>query len=324
MSFDDHEYPQTLDDLATTHIAESSGVYAPLISAVHYLIGTTTDTDKLRKLFATDLVSKDFINKLASRLLTALHSADALGRSYIVRKDKFYSDQKKVISAKFKFGKYSIRADGMKWIAADDKPNVQVSFNLTPDLALQLFQQKAFWIGGIENQRFIDAVKSELEKVLSDGLTYDQFSEAFKQFFVDYGITPNNTIRLDTIFRTNLFAAYTAGQVAQVDEVKESFPVWRYLAILDNRTHPSHAALNDQYFKNGPYPPIWYNCRCTPQFIHSLQMEQLGSIDSYDSIYDLIDPSEVIDFQGTAGFDQWVSDNPVSAGIKTVVEDGLK
>jgi SPP1 gp7 family putative phage head morphogenesis protein len=259
---------------------------------------------------------------LSAEILTGIHAADALGRSYVVRKDKYFSDQKKTISAKFKVGKYFTRADGIKWIVAADTPSVQISFNLTPQLALQYFQQKAFWISGIENQRFIDAVKGELERVLSEGLTYDQFADSFKKFFIEYGITPENTIRLDTIFRTNLFAAYTAGQVKQVDEVRDQFPVWRYISVIDNRTHPSHMRLNGHYFRREPYPPIWYNCRCTPQFIHSLQLDQLGAIEIHNTIFELIDSSEVIDFVVNDGFDQWVSDNPVSPGIQSIVEGG--
>lgn len=301
-------------------------MYAPLIKAFNNLLSTSNDGSVgfSKQRLSDALVSKEFIQNLAAEILTGIHAADALGRSYVVRKDKYFSDQKKTISAKFRVGKYFARADGIKWIAADDKSGVQISFNLTPEQALQYFRYKAFWISGIENQRFIDAIKLELERVLSEGKTYEQFSEAFKKFFIEYGITPEKAIRVDTIFRTNLFTAYTAGQVKQVDEVKDKFPVWRYIAVRDNRTRPSHLALNGHLFRRGPYPPISFNCRCVPQFIHSLQLAQLGDVQIYDTIYELVDKSEVVDFLGNDTFDQWIGENPVSAGIRNVVEEGSK
>lgn len=313
-----------MDGLATNQIAKSVDVFYPLIAAVNELIDLSGDPASFKKALADKLTSKEFIQDLAIKLLNGIHAADALGRSYVVRKEKFYSDQSKTISAKFRVGKYTVRANGIKWIVADDKPGVQISFNLTPEQALQYFRYKAFWISGIENQRFIDAVKLELERVLSEGKTYDQFAEAFKKFFVEYGVTPENAIRVDTIFRTNLFASYTAGQVKQVDEVKDKFPVWRYIAVRDNRTRPSHLALNGHLFRRGPYPPISFNCRCVPQFIHSLQLRQLGDVQIYNTIYELIDLSEVVDFLDTDTFDQWVGENPVSAGIRNVLEAGSK
>jgi SPP1 gp7 family putative phage head morphogenesis protein len=161
-----------------------------------------------------------------------------------------------------------------------------------------------------------------LERVLSEGVTYDQFADSFKKFFIEYGIVPEKAIRLDTIFRTNLFTAYTAGLVSQVDQVKDRFPIWRYVAVRDARTRPSHAQLNNQFFKRGPYPPISYNCRCTPQFIHELQQAALGNPRIYDSIYDIIDRDEVVDFISGKTFEQWTADNPVSPGIQSVINEG--
>ena len=286
------------------------------------MLGSAASAGEFRQSLDKGLISPEFIRNLSDKLISASHAADALGRSCVVRKDKFFSDKKKVVSAKFKIGKYFARADGLKWIVADDNQNVQISFNLTPEQAVEYFRRKAFWISGVEDQRFIDAVKSELDRVLSEGETYDQFSDSFKIFFNEYGITPNNPIRLDTIFRTNLFTAYTAGQVKQVEEVTDRFPIWRYIAVHDNRTRLSHAMLSNKFFRSGPYPPISYNCRCTPQFIHELQLPQLGEIQVYDSIYDLIDPSEVIDFLSNNTFDQWISDNPVSPDIQNIIDQG--
>jgi hypothetical protein len=212
----------------------------------------------------------------------------------------------------------------MKWIAASDIGGITISFDLLPRAALLEFVQRSFWISGIENQRFIDEVKLQLEKAINDGTTYDEFKQNFNDLFQSYGVTPENTIRLDTIFRTNLFAAYTAGQVQQVSEVKDQFPIWRCIGVQDARSNPNHSIITNKYFRNGPYPPIWYNCRHTPQFIHITQVNSVGS-QIYDSVYDLVDPTNVIDFSGNSQFETWRSANSAGMenGILNVIQSGV-
>ena len=264
------------------------------------------------------LTSPDFIKSFGDLLFNAITNADSIGRSQIVEKDHHMSAAVGEISGKFIIGKYAVKADGVQWIVGAET-GVRVSFDLTPTQALDYFRRKAFWIGGIENQAFIDAVKKELEKSMSDGLTYDEFKDRFTDLFQSYGIVPENTIRLDTIFRTNLFSSYTAGMVKQVEQVKDRFPAWRYVAILDNRTRHSHRNLNGHLFRQGPYPPISFNCRCTPQFLHISQMDGMAD-HVLDSIYELIDPSEVVDFLSGPSFDSWIADNPVSPAIRSAIE----
>ncbi|MBI2427526.1 MAG: minor capsid protein [Ignavibacteriales bacterium] len=314
---------QTLDEFTTKQIDESVPVYDILIGIVERMLRESASMDEFRKQIPS-LVSEEFVNALAEKIRIGLLSADSIGRSFVAEKDKYYSEKAQVVSAKFKVGKFYSRADSMVWIAAADKGRVNVSFDLTPEEALAEFRRRAFRIGGIENQKFIDAVKYEFERAISEGTSYEEFSNQFKELFIRYGITPEKPIRLDTIFRTNLFTAYTAGQVKQIDQVKERFPVWRYVSVLDNRTRQSHRNLNGKLFKYGPFPPISFNCRCTPQFLHQYQFERISSETIYNSIYDLIDKGEVVDFLGNDSYQKWIDDNPVSPDIQTIIDDGLK
>lgn len=74
--------------------------------------------------------------------------------------------------------------------------------------------------------------------------------------------------RLDTIFRTNMQSAYMAGQYRQQVANVSFRPYWEYVAVMDNRTRPAHAALNGQTFRwddpfwDACYPPNGYRCRC--------------------------------------------------------------
>lgn len=74
--------------------------------------------------------------------------------------------------------------------------------------------------------------------------------------------------RLDTIFQTNMQSAYMAGRfAAQLSQV-DTRPYWEYVAVMDNRTRPAHAALNGAVYRyDDPfwatfYPPNGYRCRC--------------------------------------------------------------
>ena len=75
--------------------------------------------------------------------------------------------------------------------------------------------------------------------------------------------------RLRTIYQTNLQSAFMAGRYAQMQAATDSHPYWQYVAIMDSRTRPAHAALNGRTFRHddpvwsaGFFPPLGYNCRC--------------------------------------------------------------
>lgn len=85
--------------------------------------------------------------------------------------------------------------------------------------------------------------------------------------------------RLDTIFRTNIQSAYAAGRYQQQMRNVADRPYWEYNAVMDNRTRPTHAALNGRVFRwDDPiwqtiYPPNGYNCRCWVRALTEAQMK---------------------------------------------------
>lgn len=85
--------------------------------------------------------------------------------------------------------------------------------------------------------------------------------------------------RLKTIYQTNLQSAYMAGRHKRQQQA-DAFPYMMYVAVMDSRTRPSHAALNGRVFaKDDPiwdshYPPNGYNCRCRTRALTRGQVER--------------------------------------------------
>lgn len=127
-------------------------------------------------------------------------------------------------------------------------------------------------------------IRGALEAALQEGQTLKQFIAQLqpvleaqgwwgKQVIVDSDgvgelVQLGSPRRLKTIYQTNLQSAYMAGRKAEMEQTTETHPYWRYVAILDGKTRPSHRALSGQVFRHDDpiwsaiYPPNGFNCRC--------------------------------------------------------------
>lgn len=74
--------------------------------------------------------------------------------------------------------------------------------------------------------------------------------------------------RLETIYRTNAQSAFQKGRFEQQLGLARSRPFWQYVAVMDSRTRPTHAALHGKIWPATSevwkriYPPNGFNCRC--------------------------------------------------------------
>lgn len=84
----------------------------------------------------------------------------------------------------------------------------------------------------------------------------------------------------ETVFRTNVLAAYGKGHFDRAQELRELRPYARYSAVMDGRTRPSHAALHGRIyplehpFWKTYWPPWGYNCRCGVTTISQLEVAE--------------------------------------------------
>ncbi|HEY5209631.1 MAG TPA: phage minor head protein [Stellaceae bacterium] len=90
-----------------------------------------------------------------------------------------------------------------------------------------------------------------------------------------------STRRLRTIFDVNMRVSYATGHWGEFERTKATRPYLRYVAIMDGRTRPAHAARNNLTLPvDDPYwdywaPPCGWNCRCTLQSLSERDFQNL-------------------------------------------------
>lgn len=95
-------------------------------------------------------------------------------------------------------------------------------------------------------------------------------------------IAQGSPSRLRLIFRQNMQAAYNAGRWQEQWANREAQPYLRYVAVLDMRTRPGHAAMNDRVFPvDDPvwsvwYPPNDWGCRCRVDGVSEARLRRRG------------------------------------------------
>lgn len=140
---------------------------------------------------------------------------------------------------------------------------------------------KAFTLKNINNINLLQDFKDSLDEAIKSGKGFnawrdDILNQTKKRGWINDGDVVNPDTgeilaphRIGTIFNTNMNSAYqTARYQRQLDNAM-AMPNWEYVAVNDDKTRASHAALNgvikryDDPFWQTFYPPIDYRCRCT-------------------------------------------------------------
>jgi SPP1 gp7 family putative phage head morphogenesis protein len=134
-------------------------------------------------------------------------------------------------------------------------------------------KSRAFAIAEVEAADLTKAVQGHLLEAIDNGWTFERFRFAVTSDPKVQDRAPIQELttgHLENIFRTNLMTAYGAGtwDFYQDPDVAKVTLAYQYVAILDSRTRPEHAAMDGKVFlKDDPvwdtwWPPNGYNCRC--------------------------------------------------------------
>lgn len=138
-------------------------------------------------------------------------------------------------------------------------------------------------IDAMQEGKGYKAWAKDIDKVLAKSGWYDGQINVDAQGNAKKVVTGGQH-RLETIYRTNVAAAYEAGrqQVIFNDRDDDPFGYVMYSAIMDNRTRPTHKALHGKVMeKSDPAwssisPPNGYNCRCTIVELTQGQIDRYG------------------------------------------------
>lgn len=189
------------------------------------------------------------------------------------------------------------------WLTSGGACVVDLGFAMTlkPEAAIRYFRSKgikiafntaqmqdrahatSFVVSGMLKQDVLADVHTALTQALENGQTAAWFKDNLiprlaRKGWMGKGLKADDDgvlegkklmpYRLDTIFRTNTQSAYMAGRYEKMRANVKARPYWQYVAIMDSRTRPAHAALNGRIFRwDDPiwdtiFPPNGYNCRC--------------------------------------------------------------
>lgn len=146
------------------------------------------------------------------------------------------------------------------------------------------YRSGAFTVASYMQAEIINEFHIELLKAIEEGNTLENFKESMGSFLEDKGYEGLSAIVADNIFRTNIQTAYQVGHYEEMnkEEVRKLRPYWMYDAVADERTRPSHMAMNGQVFLADSavwdtwYPPNGFRCRCTVVTLSKRQVEKRG------------------------------------------------
>jgi SPP1 gp7 family putative phage head morphogenesis protein len=173
---------------------------------------------------------------------------------------------------------------------------------------------QAFSVATVENDRLLTRIKAALAGNLKRGDAEKSFTEIVNREFDKAGVTRLNPFHLETVYRTNAAMAFSGGQIAALDNVKGEFPLWRYSAVKDRRTRPSHRALDGKLFRTGDYkyyPPISFRCRCEAIPLSRLEAQSLSPSDLPADLETALGKTEFIGNKNQK-FLNWLQRQPLS------------
>ncbi len=183
---------------------------------------------------------------------------------------------------------------------------------LPPKDALEWFRAKGFQITGDYRELWAEAharaftvakaarldvlkdIRGVVDKALAEGQTLASFKKELTPLLKKKGwwgkvqdeatgktVQLGSPHRLATIYRTNLQTAYQAGRYkAQIED--ENRPYLQYVAVMDQKTRPAHAALNGKVFRaddpiwDSLYPPNDWGCRCRVRALSESALKKKG------------------------------------------------
>jgi SPP1 gp7 family putative phage head morphogenesis protein len=280
-----------IDRLAGDATDEAVPLFGPILAVIERAAETARSLADLRAALP-DLYERIYASGFVQHLSTKLLRADTIGRESIESETG---------------GTRDLRA--LRALKAPDRTGriVAQTAEFGPGLpfeeAIEFYRDRAFAIAGVTKAELLLEVKAELLRAMEEGLTLQDFRDKMPGMFERHGYAALNPWRVKTIYATNLQDAYQGGRYAQKKDaaVMALRPWWRYVAVMDAATRPSHAAMHGRIFRaDDPiwdtwHPPNGFNCRCDVVTLSEREIERYGwkpeEKDPTGSLFEPIDPA---------------------------------
>lgn len=147
---------------------------------------------------------------------------------------------------------------------------------------------RAFTVSGVADLDLVTDVWEAIDQAVVNGETLEDFRDRVgDQLEEAWG--GENPWRLETIFRTNMQTAYSAGRQVQNKQVRETHPYIRYDVVEDDRTSDICDALvgvvvrADSEFAATHHTPLHHGCRTDEVAITAEEAHELGITDDDDA-----------------------------------------
>jgi hypothetical protein len=148
-------------------------------------------------------------------------------------------------------------------------------------------KEKAFTVAGLGKKSMLKVVQRELARQVAQGADLRNFRRFAEERLVSNGWTPKSAAHVETIFRTNVQKAYSAGRLEHMmrPSVLKVRPFWQVVGVGDGppRERENHAQNNNRVMRAdnpnwaGKVPPWGFNCR---HRIRSLPASYDGPVDA--------------------------------------------
>lgn len=231
---------------------------------------------------------------LQDDLASAIATADLLGRTRVrqraeqvyKRHPKFFSEIAAHFSQYDEPGKAAGQAPKNLSLltpmeAYDYFTSLTPTLNVNPDRFGPLMERRAFTLAVATEKTLLE----EIQKVIADSIRDGEPGGAvtIRQLMIETGTAPNNPQYAEAVYRTNVMDAAAIGhdREMQTDDMRETFPVFEYSAIVgDGRGRSWHVKKNGLLYPSnflftnvrGTGPEDVINCRCTPIAIDKFEL----------------------------------------------------
>ncbi|MEI6652564.1 MAG: minor capsid protein [Chlorobiaceae bacterium] len=138
---------------------------------------------------------------------------------------------------------------------------------------------KGFTSAVVTDEKLSSALSESLAQSLEQGTSLAQWRKEADKIFDKQGVTKLNSFQAELIHRNESAMAFGAGQFAQLQRNKETFPYYSVSTRKDHRVRDSHRALEGKVFRSDDsqyFPPLGINCRCAAKLITKRQAEKQG------------------------------------------------